>query len=294
MSTREKVWEPDKEESISYLREMLAHPTNIYGLFGTLLLAALLSFPLGLGFAIIPVLFFAAFEAIAALFIPSSPVFQEMINRKKRRERREKIRSHYVEEIQRREPDGQFHWKAYHRMRERVQSLTEIADNRQTSLSDRDVERLDDATVDYLSLWLAWLVMAERWKNVDEEGIEKRVRAIDKQLEKTTKAVEKKRLTKAKSDLERILKRREGLWGRATEVEAKMLAMTDTLEEVYQRVITNPNSGNAATELQSAVERMRVEEEIDFAVDAELNDLLSGSSKKKKGQQAAAQQARSV
>jgi hypothetical protein len=279
VSTQDQVWEEDEE--ISYLKEMLTHPNSVYGLLGTLTLAAILSIPLGIGIALIPLLFFGAFESIAALFIPSSPIFREMINRRKRAERREKVRSHLVEEIERRESDGQFHWRAYHRMRERIESLNEFADARKAALSAHDVERLDDATVDYLGLWLGWLVLAERWQGTDEEGLQRRINAIDVQLEKVS-GLEAKRLSKAKEDLERILKRRESMWGRATEIEAKMLAMSDTLEEVYQRVMLNPHSGDATEQLQEAVERMKVEEEIDYAVDSELEALLGN---KKKAQQ---------
>jgi hypothetical protein len=130
--------------------------------------------------------------------------------------------------------------------------------------------------------------MAERWQNVDEDGIAKRISAIDRQTEKLNDSVERRRLEKARADLERILTRRKTLWSRATEVEAKMLAMTDTLEEVYQRVITNPNSDDATTQLQEAVERMKVEEEIDMAVDAELDNLLG------RNQAAAASKARTA
>jgi hypothetical protein len=279
VSTQDQVWEEDEE--ISYLKEMLTHPNSVYGLLGTLTLAAILSIPLGIGIALIPLLFFGAFESIAALFIPSSPIFREMINRRKRAERREKVRSHLVEEIERRESDGQFHWRAYHRMRERIESLNEFTDARKAALSAHDVERLDDATVDYLGLWLGWLVLAERWQGTDEEGLQRRINAIDVQLEKVS-GLEAKRLSKAKEDLERILKRRESMWGRATEIEAKMLAMSDTLEEVYQRVMLNPHSGDATEQLQEAVERMKVEEEIDYAVDSELEALLGN---KKKAQQ---------
>jgi hypothetical protein len=279
VSTQDQVWEEDEE--ISYLKEMLTHPNSVYGLLGTLTLAAILSIPLGIGIALIPILFFGAFESIAALFIPSSPIVREMINRRKRAERREKVRSHLVEEIERRESDGQFHWRAYHRMRERIESLNEFADARKAALSAHDVERLDDATVDYLGLWLGWLVLAERWQGTDEEGLQRRINAIDVQLEKVS-GLEAKRLSKAKEDLERILKRRESMWGRATEIEAKMLAMSDTLEEVYQRVMLNPHSGDATEQLQEAVERMKVEEEIDYAVDSELEALLGN---KKKAQQ---------
>lgn len=287
MSTHEQIWDDDGE-GISYLTEMLTSQTSIYGLLGTLTVAALLSIPMGLGVAAIPVLFYAAVQAIAALFIPSSPVFRERINKQKRIERREKMRAHLVAEIERREDDGQFHWRAYHRMRERVESLNEFAEARSAALSPHDVERLDDATVDYLGLWLGWLVMAERWQNTDEDGLKRRISAIDRQLEKEgISPLEAKRLGKAREDLERILARRESLWGRATEIEAKMLAMSDTLEEVYQRVMLNPHSGDAAAQLQEAVERMKVEEEIDYAVDAELESLL-GASKKQKARQAQA------
>ncbi|MFT5682822.1 MAG: hypothetical protein ACI8RZ_003746 [Myxococcota bacterium] len=268
---------------ISYLKEMITSSTSTYGLLGTLTIAALLSIPLGVGIAAIPVLFYAAVQAIAALFIPSSPVFQAAVQKRKRAQQRETSREHLVGEIERRDSgEAEFHWRAYHRMRERVASLKQIASNRQTAMSERDVERLDDATVDYLGLWLAWLVMAERWQNVDEDGITKRVEAIDRQIEKIDSSVERIRLEKARADLARILSRRKTLWGRATEVEAKMLAMTDTLEEVYQRVITNPNSDDATHQLQEALERMKVEEKIDMAVDDELDNLLN------KGRKAAA------
>lgn len=285
MSSHEHIWDEDGE-NISYLKEMLTHPTSVTGLLGTLSLAALLSIPFGMGLAVLPVLLFVAAESIAALFIPSSPVFQEKINRQRREARREKMREHLVDEIQRRESDGQFHWKAYHRMLERISSLQEFTDAGKASLSPQDVERLNDATVDYLSLWLGWLVMAERWQSTDEEGLTKRIETIERQLDKVS-GVEEKRLLKAKEDLERVLHRRKALWGRSTEIEAKMLAMSDTLEEVYQRVMLNPHAGDATAQLQEAVERMRVEEEIDYAVDAELDELLH----RKRAKQASTQRA---
>jgi len=290
VSTHDDIW--DSDEPISYLKEMLTHPNSVYGLLGTLILATVISIPLGVGLAAIPILMYTAIQSIAALFIPSSPIFREAVNKRLRAEKREKMRDHLVAEIERRESDGQFHWRSYHRMRERVTSLNEFAEARNAALGARDVERLDDVTVDYLGLWLGWLVMAERWQNTDEDGLKRRIDAIDRQLEKASGGVEAKRLAKAKEDLARILKRRESLWGRATEIEAKMLSMSDTLEEVYQRVMLNPHSGDAAEQLQHAVERMKVEEEIDYAVDAELESLL-GTKKKRKAQKAQAQ-ARSI
>ena len=54
-----------------------------------------------------------------------------------------------------------------------------------------------------------------------------------------------------------------------------MLSMVDTFEELYQRVVTNPTSGDVSVQLNDAVERMKVEEQLDLAVEAELADLFA-------------------
>ena len=60
-----------------------------------------------------------------------------------------------------------------------------------------------------------------------------------------------------------------------------MLSMADTFEEVYQRVVANPASADVTEALDDAVERMRVEEALDFAVDTELEDLFKKRRAKK-------------
>jgi len=294
--TPKHLWEGQEEEAVSYLKEMVAHPASVYGLLGMLALGAVVSIPLGLGVGVIPLLAFAAGESIAALFVPNSPVFREMVDRKKRRERREKFREHLTDKIESKVGGDHPHWAVYQRMRERLTSLQEIAANRATSLSPYDVERLDEATVDYLGLWLARLVMSERRATLDERGIKARIESIDKQIEGVA-GVERKRLAKARQDLERILKRRTNLTARETAVEAAMLSMSDTFEEVYQRVMTDPTSTDVAQELQNAVERLGIEEELDFAVEEELGDLLQARKDRvahKAAQKASQAQSRSL
>lgn len=286
--TPKHMWEGREDEAVSYLKEMVKHPASVYGLLGMIALGAVASIPLGLGVGVIPLLAFAAGESIAALFVPNSPVFREMVDRKKRAERRENFRDHLTEKVEAKVGGDHPHWSVYHRMRERLDSLREIAANRSTSLSPYDVERLDEATVDYLGLWLARLVMSERRNTLDERGIRSRIESIDQQLEDAAR-VERKRLAKARQDLERILKRRSSLSARETAVEAAMLSMSDTFEEVYQRVMTDPTSTDVAQELQNAVERLGIEEELDFAVEEELGDLLQTRRKR-----AAQAQARSI
>jgi len=276
MDQARHIWERNEGgEEINYLKEMVTSQTSVYGGLSALAVGAILSIPLGLGFAAIPVLGYTAVQAIAALFIPSSPVFRQKVELRKRRERRGQAREHLSFEINSRVGADARNWKTYERMRARLDSLTELVKHRDSALSQNDVERLEDATVDYLGLWLARIVMAERRNTVDVRGIQKKVAQIVRQIERTGSALEVRKLEKAKVDLERILERQEALWTRETTVEANMLSMTDTFEEVYQRLMTNPTSVDVAAQLNEAVDRMKVEEELDFAVDNELNELLT-------------------
>ncbi len=279
------VWEgAAKDEAISYLKEMLKSPTSLFGLLGAVTAGALLSIPLGPAMGLIPLLGFGAAESIAALFIPSSPVFRAKVNARKRRERREQARQHLWEQIQAKVPADDPHWEKYHRMRERLSSLETLAASRDSSFTGDMVAKLDDATVDYLGLWVAWLAMADRWSGSDAHALEARINKIDAQMDRMENPVERKRLQKARADLQRILDRRDRLWSQSTAVEAAMLSMADTFEEVYQRVVTNPQSAEASAELNQAVERMRIEEELDLAVDEELGSLF----KKRQGAKRAA------
>jgi len=270
------MWERNEGgEEINYLKEMISSQTSVYGGLSALAAGAILSIPLGLGFAAIPVLGYAAAQAIAALFVPSSPVFRQKVELRKRRERREQARDHMLHEICSRVGQDAKNWSVYERMCGRLTSLTELVKHRDSTMSEYDVERLADATVDYLGLWLARIVMAERRKTVDIRDIQKKVARIVKQIERTGTAIEVRKLEKARDDLERILQRQEELWTKEASVEAAMLAMADTFEEVYQRLMTNPKSVDVAAQLNEAVDRMKVEEELDFEVDSELDELLS-------------------
>jgi hypothetical protein len=272
-----KPWqaeEPD-EASVNFLKEMVLSQTSAMGLLGSLTAGAILSIPLGLGIGVLPLLAYGAAQSIATMFIPSSPVFRERVMRRKRSEKRTATRAHLLEELEARSTEAAPQWQTYGRMRDRLRSLEKLAESRGTGLGYRDVERLDDATVDYLGLWLGWIVMGDRYNSTDEVDLERKLEHIREELElDDLGGVERNRLEKARQDLQGILERRRSLWARATGLEAAMLAMADTFEEVFQRVVANPASGDVSAELSQAVERMRVEEALDLAVDDELEDLF--------------------
>lgn len=274
---RRRSWEESapEESDINFLREMVLSPTSGYGLLGAVIGGAVLSIPLGLGVGALPLLGYAAVEAIAALFVPASPVFRDRVLRRKRMQSLEATQAHLLQELRRRASPEAVQWRTWDRMGDRLRSLRKLAASRDTGLSERDVHRLVEAMVDYLGLWLAWLAMGDRYRNTDEDAVRAKIEKIGRALERQgIGAVEQKRLNKAQADLVGILQRRDSLWARATSIEAAMLAMADTFEEVYHRVVANPSAGAVSSELGDAVERMRVEEALDLAVDEELESLM--------------------
>ncbi len=266
----------EKKKKPSYLKEMILHPNNGYAAAAALVGGAVLSIPFGLGVGLIPVIAFGAGEAIASLFVPSSPKFREKVDKKFRAKGREEVREHLVKEIEARvgfEAEGM--WSTYHRMGERIASLTAMASKAETGLSERDVEALDDATVKWLGYWLANLTMADRRNMIDERTLQQRVGDIARQIEQASTRAERVRLEKTRDDLEALIKRRTTLRTRQTEVETAMLTMADSLEEVYQQVVANPTAPEVGTQLREAAERMRVEEALDHAIEDELDAMLT-------------------
>ncbi len=280
---------PDEsgKDGPNYLKEMLISQPSVLGTTGAIAAGALLSIPFGLGVGVIPVLGAMAAQSIAALFVPSSPSFRESVDQRKRRERRVRRTDHLIGELQSRAHHADSRWNTYNRMIERLDSLRKIAGNRGSGLATRQLEDLEDATVDFLALWLALLSMYEHQRSVDPAGIRRRIKDIDQRLETVSSAVDRKHLEKARGDFEGVLLRRESVRTRATSVEAAMLSMADAFEEVYHRIVANPSSeADVTSALDSAVEHFRVEEELDLAVDRELEDVLS------KGRAAAAERSK--
>ena len=157
------------------------------------------------------------------------------------------------------------------RLRERIRSLGEMIRHRQ-GVAERDLERLEDASVDYLGLWLADLSMVERQSAVDEAEVERRIAEIGKRIE--SGAADARSLQKARSDLEELLIRHRRLASRKAAVEAALLSLPDAVEEIYHAVVTMPASGEGGARLQEAIERLRLEEELESSYGAEIREIL--------------------
>lgn len=261
---------PDQRPS--YLKEMLLHPLNINLGMGALALGGLLALPLGLPGFVLPVLGFAAGEAIAAMFIPASARFRHAVDTKYRKTRRFHALEHLRQEIFKRTGPDHPRWRIYARLCERIASLREMARHRRSVVTERDMEKLEDATLDYLGLWLADLSMAERQRAVDEKQIRRQLEDLDRRLQ--GHSADKRSLAKARSDLEELLVRHERLASRKLAVEAALLALPDAVEEIYHAMVTLPASGEDGAKLQEAIERLRLEQELEATYDSEVRALL--------------------
>lgn len=272
-----------KKEKVSYLKQMWVHRYNVNSGLGAVAASLALTIPFG-GLGFLPLLAYGTGAAIASLVVPDSRKFRESVDQRLEREAREAARAHLMEKITEKVGPAHPYWATYQRMLERRDSLAALADDSATALQMNDIGGLDDATVDYLGLWLARIAIHERSEAVDERTLVQRIKAVDNQIENASGSADKRRLKKAKSELEHLVRRRQEMRTREASMEASMLSMADAFDEVYQRVISNPSAREqVAAELKVAVERMNAEEELECELEEEFDALLSNESLEMEG-----------
>jgi hypothetical protein len=260
------------EEKPSYVKEMLFSQTNVNTVLACLAGSALLAIPLGLAGFAVPMVLVGAGEAIASLFVPSARTFREKVDRKYRCQRRELMAAHLRREITRRAEESDPNWGVHQRLVERAKSLREMwMTHTSQTMTERDVERMEDASLDFLALWLANLSIYDRLKALNETDLQRRVAELRKRLEREP---ENRSLEKAKDDIEELLSRRHRLIARRAGVEAALIALPDAVEEIYQAAFTSPAASDVGGRLQEAVDRLHVEEELEQSFKDELEGVL--------------------
>lgn len=286
MSADKPSWEKPGEEP-SYLWEMLSHQYTLYGLLSSLAAGSLLAIPYDLGMAALPLVGFLGVTSLAALFVPGSSGFRYRVNRRRRAARRDAARDHLLSELLSRAGPEHPNFPVYQRMVEHAASLRTLARSQRSALGIEDVERLEDASVDYLGLWLARMAMAERHARLVGQDLEQKIETTQRRLAQAS-GEERRPLEKALDELGRLLRSQRRIEAHETAVDAALIAMPDAFDEVYQGVMQNPTSSDAVQRLQQAVERMRVEDELGAAVDEDLASLFQGDTARATQQKAAA------
>lgn len=267
------------EAKPSYVREVLTSQTNLYAFLGSLAVGALLSIPFGFAVGAVPLIAFAAGDILAALHIPSLPTFREKVDRRWRANVRQTSREQLMTEIQKRSgkrPLPEPTLRTYQRMYERVQSLYQRADSGHGRLAWRDVEQLDEVTLEYLAMWLALLVMNDRAESVNLREVEQQVAALDRELATPRPGTDLRQLQKARIDYLAIIERHHRMLSRRRAIEAAMLSMPDQLDEIYQTIMTLPVSEDVGTRLEEAIGKLRLQEDIEADLANDLAEALPG------------------
>jgi len=287
------------EDDVSYFKEMLSSSLSKLGLGAAVAAIIPAAFVGGPALAAFPLVTYFGGAAIAALFVPSSPVFRHRVNRRLRSERREELRSRFLSRLADSEKrtrdllkvqgmslleteidlaevpwtdDVEAYRSQYQRMVGRLETLNELAQTRESEISGEDIERLSDSTVDFLRLVHARHNLLERIESSRSGEVEARIQDIDKQLDSAPPAL-RSRLERARDDLQRTAEQVAQLPARDAALAAQLLHMSETFEELFHRITSDPASGSLSSFLEEATGKLSIEEELQWATDSELSEL---------------------
>ena len=269
----------------SYLGAFLRHPANRNAMLGAALLAVAASFPLGLsGVALVGILALGA-ETLAALLVPSLPSFRAAVDRAQRFDGRVERKNQLIAEI--RQLGDSRVLSTYQHMWTRVQALYQTVRQQRTNLSQQDVEKLEDMTLDYLGLCAVNLSLKQRKDHASVETAERGIATVQAQLKRSDLPEDEARqLRSALAQYEDTLQRSRRLAVRRSALEATLVALPEKLEEVYQLAITSPYSTDMGGKLEESLSRLRIAEEVaaefessDFALDPPLTPPRAGSTR---------------
>jgi hypothetical protein len=289
------------KKETSYLGAMLTSQTNLHAVLGMGAVAALAAIPFGLVGAALPLLALGAGEVIAGLVVPDLPTFRARVDQASRRARRDEVRATLLSELVRRipleirgaslmpsrAPEGSTRRSeapsldaanrqrmvAFNRMGEQIQALSGVAQDRDSSLGAPEIERLHDAALDYLSLWLARLQIDEREGASDLRDIRDKLAQIERSLPDADRATAAQ-LRRAQIEYQGILDRRGALAGKTVAIDAALAAMPDKIEEIYQMVIAAPYSKGMGDRLEDSLSRLRLADELEQELSLNLSDTL--------------------
>ena len=256
------------------MREMLLSNGNMVAALGSVAAGVLLSLPYGFAAGLLPIIGFAAGETIAAMFIPYSENFRARVDKKYREQVREATRSHLLDEIEKRDQriKGAGSLESYQRMLDRVASLYRVANDSRTRLSLRDVEKLDDATLDYLRMRLAALIIEERARAVVLKDVEARLQIIERDLVESRPGSEQVQLQKARTEYLSLITRHRRMLSRKMGIEAAILSMPDQMDEIYQTIVTAPTGVDVDSKLAESIAKLGLEEDLEAELEGALRE----------------------
>jgi hypothetical protein len=279
----------------SYLTAMLKSQGNLYAALGACAIGAIAAIPLGLSGLLIAIVLFGVGEGVASLYVPASVGFRAKVDRDERREGRRSVREHLMTEIGQKVPVLFNGWKIamrggggqlnkddkrrandYNSMVERIMSLSQVAEDRKTQIGPDEIERMHEAAIDFLSLWLARLTIDARREAFDPDELKDKIEYIDKKIQSAA-PLAVAQLKQARLDYQGLLDRRADMDGKSQAIDAAMLAMPDKIEEIYQMVLAAPYSSSIGPKLEDSLSRLRLEEALEQELNTEIGGISLGS-----------------
>ena len=257
-------------ERPSYLGAFLRHPANRVALLVVGCAAIFASIPFGwAGLALVGVVGLGS-EVLAALAIPELPSFKAWADREHKHQVRNARRERLLTELA--DSGGTDALANYQHMRNRVLSLYQTAKDSRTTLTDQDVDKLEDLTVDYLGLSAVNLSLRQRKDRATEDTVVKRIASLQAQLQSPLLPEDEQRqLRTALAQYTEALQRSRRLAVRRSALEATLMAMPDKMEELYQLVITSPYATDMGSKLEESLDRLRIAEEVAAEFDTGLS-----------------------
>ena len=248
------------EPQTPYWWAFLKHPYNKLALLGLLTTAVLLSLPWGGDGFGVGMLALAAIQMVGLATVPGLPTFQARVDAQDRQRARQSRRDALLLEVK--AQGGSAHLRGYEQMCARVASLYRTAGNASTALSTREVERLDDLTVDYLRMCVSDAVARGSDKAELTAGVERKLRDVKSRLAAGGLGRDdEQQLLRAQADYEEALVRHNRMASRRSALEASLVSMPVRMEEVHQMVMTSPQAGNLSQLLEESVAKLRLAEE---------------------------------
>lgn len=258
-----------------YWWAFVQHPINRAALLGMVGASLLASLPWGGDGLGIGLLALVALQIVGLAVVPALPTFRATVDKQDRRLGRTARRDSLMREIE--TLGGSSHLANYQQMSARVESLYRIASDRSTALTEREVEQLDELSVDYLRLCLSDAVGREG-KDLDPSAvIVRKLREVDGRLNNGGLGREdEQQLRQAKLDYEEAIARHRRMAARRSALEASLVSMPVRMEELYQMVMTSPQAGNLAQLLEESVSKLRLAEEAALDIDHALGSARFG------------------
>ena len=248
------------EPRTPYWWAFLKHPNNKLALLGLLTTAVLLSLPWGGDGFGVGMLALAAIQMVGLATVPGLPTFQARDDAMDRQRTRQSRRDALLLEVK--AQGGSTYLRGYEQMSARVASLYRTAGNASTALSTREVERLDDLTVDYLRMCVSDAVARGSNKADLTAGVERKLRDLKSKLAAGgLDRDNEQQLLRAQADYEEALVRHNRMASRRSALEAALVSMPVRMEEVHQMVMTSPQAGNLSQLLEESVDKLRLAEE---------------------------------